>query len=568
MLDPQPILNRLIGLETEYSIRFLPDPAHNRPIDRRLFEAIVVELRRQLPLLPAQNLKRGVFLATGGAVWFEKAPYRSVAHIEGATPECRGPRCLLACQRAQDRLLSVAAASARVPGELTLCKGNADAAGHVYGAQENYEVHAGPRLRLWQLGRVFLLIPVVVVTFLLVLQVSAFAWAWALAALLVLLPGGLIAHACEIFGAPRAARALRRALLGRESWPYFSVANQNAFFPPAISRGFILAEQLAVLPLALAVGILARLTLHRKVRRALLPFLITRGIFCGAGRVDSAGRFHLAGKAHAINRVIGVGVFGRPIFNLGHLAKGALLGWSFPGGAGMGGPTLRLQIGLGDSNLCDEAEYLRVATTSLVLDAIEVGAFDDFPSVRRPIDALARISADPTLRATVQLADGSARTALAVQREYLRRCSAFVNGLGNVCVDEAHDILRRWEEVLTLLEANQNQLVGRIDWITKRYLLEQCAPADAPADVRQKIDLRYHELSPDGYFDRLRQADLPAKLLTESEITVAQTQPPPGTPATRRGRYVTAFAGDPHARANWHAVTSGPSPKRRVHSLV
>jgi proteasome accessory factor A len=188
--------------------------------------------------------------------------------------------------------------------------------------------------------------------------------------------------------------------------------------------------------------------------------------------------------------------------------------------------------------------------------------------VRRPIDALARISADPTLRATVQLADGSARTALAVQREYLRRCSAFVNGLANVCVDEAHDILRRWEEVLTLLEANQNQLVGRIDWITKRYLLEQCAPADAPADVRQKIDLRYHELSPDGYFDRLRQADLPAKLLTESEITAAQTQPPPGTPATRRGRYVTAFAGDPHARANWHAVTSGPSPKRRVHSLV
>src|SRR4051812_14509171 len=115
MPDPQPILNRLIGLETEYSIRFRSDLDQKRPIDLRLFEAIVAELRRQLPLLKAHTLKRGVFLATGGAVWFEKAPYRSVAHIEGATPECRGPRCLLACQRAQDRLLSAAAASARVP---------------------------------------------------------------------------------------------------------------------------------------------------------------------------------------------------------------------------------------------------------------------------------------------------------------------------------------------------------------------------------------------------------------------------------------------------------------------
>jgi proteasome accessory factor A len=568
MSDRQPILNRLIGLETEYSIRFRPDAGQKRPIDLRLFEAIVTELRRQLPLLKAQTPKRGVFLATGGAVWFEKAPYRSTAHVEGATPECRSPRSLLAWQRAQDRLVSAAAASAQVPGELTLCKGNADAAGHVYGAQENYEVHAGPRLLLWRLGLLFLLVPVVVLTFLVVMQVGVLAWAWALAATLVLLPAGLIALACQIFGAPHTAAAIRRTLLGRESWPYFSIANQNSFFPPVIARGFILTEQFAVVPLALAVTALARLTLHRRVRRALLPFLVTRGIFCGAGRVDSAGRLHLAGKAHAINRVIGVGLFARPVFNLGHLIKGALLGWMFPGGAGMRGPTLRLQIGLGDSNLCDEAEYLRVATTSLVLDAIEDGAFDDFPSVRSPIEALGRISADPTLRASAQFDDGSSRTALDVQREYLRRCRAFVEGLRNVAVDEAHDILRRWDDVLTLLETDPDRLVGRVDWITKRYLLEQCAADDAPAEVRQKIDLRYHELSPDGYFDRLRQADLPARILSEPEITAAQTRPPPDTPANLRGRYVTALANDPHARANWHAVTSGPAAKRRTHSLV
>ena len=566
MPDSRPILSRLIGLETEYAIRYRPDPGHDRPVDRPVFEAIIAELRRELPLLDADYLKRGVFLATGGAVWFEKAPYRWVARVEGATPECRGPRRLLACQRAQDRLLAVAAASARLSGEVTLCKGNADATGRAYGAQENYEVDVGPRLLAWRLGRAFLIIPTVVLTFVLLIAVSLLTWAWAIVVGALLLPVPFLAAACEARGAPRAALRLRRVLLGRESPPYFSAANHNHFFPPLIARGFILGEQILVIPLTLVIQALASLTLQREVRRALLPFLVTRGIFCGAGRVDSAGRFHLAGKAVGITGVTGVGLFGRPIFNLGHLAKGAIAGWLFPGGARLGGPTLRLQISLGDSNLCDEAEYLRIGTTSLVLDAIDAGAFDDFPSICRPIGALRRVTADTTLRAAVPFTDGSARTALDVQREYLDRCRTFVDGLPHA-PDEAHEILRHWDEVLTLLRTAPDRLVGRVDWITKRYLLDQCAP-DAPPNVRQKIDLRYHELSPDGYFERLRQADLPAKILTEPEIVSAQAAPPPDTPATLRGRYVTAFADDPHARATWHAVISGPLKSRRTHRLV
>ena len=47
MPDSRPILSRLIGLETEYAIRYRPDPGHDRPVDRPVFEAIIAELRRE-----------------------------------------------------------------------------------------------------------------------------------------------------------------------------------------------------------------------------------------------------------------------------------------------------------------------------------------------------------------------------------------------------------------------------------------------------------------------------------------------------------------------------------------
>src|SRR5690349_12140414 len=87
-----PIFDRIAGVETEYAIRYRPDSERvPRPPDVRLYEATISELRRKVSILPAHHVKRGVFLQNGGAVWYEKAPYRANGPIEGATPECRGP---------------------------------------------------------------------------------------------------------------------------------------------------------------------------------------------------------------------------------------------------------------------------------------------------------------------------------------------------------------------------------------------------------------------------------------------------------------------------------------------
>ena len=56
---------------------------------------------RRIPAVRAKHFKEGMFLANGGALWFEaERPAAGGGLIEGATPECRGPAEVLAYQRA------------------------------------------------------------------------------------------------------------------------------------------------------------------------------------------------------------------------------------------------------------------------------------------------------------------------------------------------------------------------------------------------------------------------------------------------------------------------------------
>ena len=168
-------------------------------------------------------------------------------------------------------------------------------------------------------------------------------------------------------------------------------------------------------------------------------------------------------------------VFDRPVFSIGHFFKSLMFRvWSSPRELSrLLAPRQRLQICLGDSNMAEEAEYLRVATTMLVLDAIEAGY-------------LARGSACQTAN---PLAAGNLRRPDdANQGSHERRQCRALRWKSNVSIsmlarnsspsqmiatDEAREILKRWTEALNLLELNPEALVGRLDWVTKRFLLRQ-----------------------------------------------------------------------------------------------
>ncbi len=550
------IFRRLIGLETEYSLHIPSDSVltKNRP---QLFARLARYFQHFLPIVPAQHMKEGFFHAAGGAVWFEtERPAGGGGLIEGATAECRSPRELIAQQRAQDELLAEATAAAFAGSEIRLLKNDRDAEDNIFGSQENYsaQVASGWRLGLWW----------VCLTLMLPIAVLTWGMLWILAGLVIAVTVVFALAYLVLERFWRDPAVLSKILFGCE----FQQLGRSSYTGSAgLEAGLSVLTRVVALPLATVLWGAIWLTAFVPQRKKMLAFLVSRMVFGGSGMIDKAGRFRLASKGMAVNCTLGFGglLLDRPIFSFGHFFKTAFAdAWLTPGVYfQLFRRRQRMQLALGDSNLCDRSEYLRVATTALVLDCLEAGGLPHAPQLHAPIKALRQFACDPNLEVAVEMATGEPQTALAIQRFYLDACRRFVEKDSDRNV-EAYDVLELWEETLDLLAEEPADLIGSIDWITKRHLLEHAA-SDADYPVRKKIDLRYHELSSEGYHARIREQGGIEDLLQPEEVERARRNPPAGTPATARARYIREFAGgDVTITANWQAVFLGDGKGRRV----
>lgn len=585
---------RLSGLETEYALRFEPaDPDGPRPSNRVLYEAFRHAIAERVRTRPSRRTG-GLFTENGGAFYYE-AKHAWSGLLEGCTPECRGPSELLLYQRANDALLreAIPAAQAQleqwgVHGELGLLKNARDAQGHSYGTQENYEldVATGGALALYRLG--------IVVLFPLTIAAALVSWGLVLILLSPLLL--LLLAGCAIIGpfwlASRAADALQRRKARREAGssareetcqdagrhaarhaPDGEATSPRQDESPDTLREWItspgsferaLSHVLHLGPLhAFALLLLPWTALvnrlgFRRVRRASLAFFVSRPILSGAGNCEE-GAFRLSERALGITSVARVSPFPgeRPIFDTSAIMKRAV-------GVSMGRigeywlalrRKQRLQVNLSDSNMAPVAEYLKVATALLVLDMIEAGALEDAPLLADPLGALAAFNADPSLQIQVPLKDGRRVSALDLQWDYCERAERFVRE-APAAPPEAYEVVRLWRDALTRLVDARASLVGSLDWVTKRYLLEHDTDI-LPDAVRKKIDLKYHELGC-GYFEALERAGHVPSLLIPGALERAMSEPPANTPAFARGQLVRrlALAGE-EARIDWEAVRVG-----------
>lgn len=534
-----PLFQRLMGLETEYAIRIRPSPSEYFGMirtPRDAFEAIFSALQKRLPTAkadPTHSGKRGLFLGTGGAIWLESIrPSANLGLVEGATPECRDPYDLVAAQRAQDRILGRIAANYGVP----LLKNCRDGQGHAYGAQENYEVEfaRGLSLSVWRLYVMLVLFPLSVVA-------NTIAPCLMVLVTMAILPfTALITLLIRPVQSPSQRIKTFDFLIGpvwRRGWDTVEV-----FVPGILSKTTLWLLATMIRPVHLMTSLGLRMTRMDQLHRDLSTFLVSRIVIAGAGRVNEAGRFELAQKAGDISRLVSCTWIGRGIFSIGQFLKPILLliriGEALE-------PRQRLQVNLGDSNLCEEAEYLRVGTTSLVIEACEAGALRNLPQLIDPVAALLACNSDPTLQTRCCMSDGRLLTAIQIQRMFHRACEQYVRSLVDedaAAMERADDILQRWDDVLNRLEHNPESLVGRVDWITKQYLLRTAGQWLSLA-AKQKLDLRYHELSPDGYFEQLDRTAMIHHVVAASDVEQAQRLPPPGTPAMARALYIREFSG-------------------------
>lgn len=198
----------------------------------------------------------------------------------------------------------------------------------------------------------------------------------------------------------------------------------------------------------------------RQIVDRLIPFLVTRQILCGAGRIDAACDpyvgFQLSQRADFMTRLSSVDTReNRPLVNLRDEPLGD------------GRHYARLHLILGDSNMAEYATFLKLGITGLLLDMLETDTA--FPNLKleNPPQALREVSRDLEFRQELALADGGTATALEIQRAYWLAARNFV------AVPDREDrlaqcILQLWGKLLTDLEHRSADLEYRLDWAIKR----------------------------------------------------------------------------------------------------
>ena len=558
-------MRRLTGQETEYAIRFTPAGSY-RPSNARIYNAILGAVARQVHAVgdageDADASLSPVFVANGGAFNYEATA--GAIHgglLEGATPECLGALELVTYQRAQESLLCdalqpamVELANAGYSGELSLLKNCRDAAGHIYGTQENYtvEIARGWRLVALRAGLV-LVMP---------LQLALTVGFWLLVLVLGVLaiPLGLLLLLAMLLS--RWTTALDPVLDRIFAEPFTDPDRTHqplwARFAESIDRSLGAVSFTAS-------ALVARAFALHDLRRGVAGFVVSRTIFTGAGTLDG-DVFRLSEKAGATRFLMRVGIHpdARGIFDASDVlrASGHLLMFRFRGIARAFRRAQRLQLTQSDANMSQSAELLKVGTMLLVLEMLDAGQLDDAPRPRDPVQAMRVIDADPTLQARIPLTDGTEVSAIELQQWYLLRARDYVANAGVVSM-ETHRILSSWGRVLEALQSDPESLVGTVDWVTKRHLLERCE--DLSPDALQKVDLKYHDIV-DGYFKQLEHAGVAETVVDPVAVAHARLHPPPHSPAAARAELIAELSqSGQRARIDWDHVRIGGLFRGRI----
>ncbi|MCF8569858.1 Pup--protein ligase [Gordonia sp. HY002] len=272
-----------------------------------------------------------------------------------------------------------------------------------------------------------------------------------------------------------------------------------------------------------------------RVSDVLLPFLVTRQLICGAGKVLSVGQdstMCLSQRAdHIWEGVSSATTRSRPIINTRDEPHADAEKYR------------RLHVIVGDSNMSETTTMLKVGSALLVLEMIESGiSFHDF-ALDNPIRAIRDISHDVTGRREIRLAGGRTSTALAIQREYHARA---VKHLENRTPDPVMDrVVDLWGRMLDAVESDDFSGVDtEVDWVIKQKLFRRYQDKhgmDLSDPKIAQIDLAYHDIRRGrGVFDLLQRKGLAARVVTDDAIDAAVGTPPQTTRAKLRGEFIAA----------------------------
>lgn len=308
------------------------------------------------------------------------------------------------------------------------------------------------------------------------------------------------------------------------------------------------------------------------IEHELLPFLITRQLFTGAGRMGEHG-FQITQRADFLDEAVSSATTrSRPMVNTRdepHADPDAFR---------------RLHVIIGDSNRSQWATMMKLATTHLVLCVIEQagreGRESGFARFAFADASVANhaVSRDMTgVEASFDMADGTTLHggAVAIQESYLDIVERFVeehpqvaSSLPRTDVDE---IIRQWRDVLGAFRSGRTEtFADRVDWIAKRRLFDMLLKRAAGLSVSklEQLDMDYHDVANGLLYSSLCRRGAMYTLIDESQVKDARDTPPCDTRAALRGRFIrSARSRNAQYSCDWTRL-SLTSPDRMETTLL
>ena len=266
----------------------------------------------------------------------------------------------------------------------------------------------------------------------------------------------------------------------------------------------------------------------------LIPFLVTRQLLVGAGKVlktQSGSLYAFSQRAdHIWEGVSSATTRSRPIINTRDEPHADAEHYR------------RLHVIAGDSNMSETTMLLKAGSVDLMLRMIEAGVLMRDLRLENPIRSIRETSHDLSGRQPLKLANGSTMTPLDLQRIYLQRVKDFVaaNGPHNRHTGRVVDL---WERTLDAIESGDHSGIDtEIDWAIKKKLVDRYAERhglEMSSSRLSQVDLTYHDISRRrGLFYLLQARGETARVVEDSDIKEAVDQPPQTTRAKLRGDFV------------------------------
>ena len=285
--------------------------------------------------------------------------------------------------------------------------------------------------------------------------------------------------------------------------------------------------------------------------KLLSSFLVTRQIYCGAGRIGACNPhpfrdwegtfveeteanvdFQISQRAdHIPNEFYRWVQYNRAIVNTRDEP--------------LADPSKyrRIHLLVGDSNMSEFATAMKMGTTTLILELMEQGIANSDWILAESVEAMRSISRDQNFKWELTLRNGRHTTALELQMDMMQTAKKHLAGMNQ----ETDWIISEWDLLLNDIPKGPEALIGRVDWATKYWMLSEFRKEenlDWHDPWLKSLDLEYHNINKDsGLYWSLERTGDAGRKTNDGAIEYAKTSPPRGTRADGRGEFVKILTG-------------------------